>query len=159
MAVTEQDLEQRLRDLRSDLATQISTAMEELRVAVMEEHNRCSRDFTLADVEELISAAEEPILAAVDERLAPLTEKVNGISTPTPPRTDSDELRASILEEVERLLDALPAPAPPLTAEELQSMIVYPEPYDDDDVKGRILRLRVHTNGLADRIGAPRMEG
>lgn len=155
MAVTEQDLIHLGQALRLELAEKVEALHQELTVKMTEAHNRTA-GLTADEVQALIREAVDGV-----ERLT-LEDVRQAVEEASTPGISADEVRALIsenttvgvtAEEVAELV------ATKITREPLESVHVVAAPFDDDELKGGLLRLRVFANELADRVGAPRMEG
>ena len=131
MAVTEHDLADAMRALRAEFEEKLGAQRQELAVQAVE-----SADPTVALT-----------LDDVRAELAALPEPEPGLST------------ADVEEIVEGILAALPAPESGLSRAEVEQLIKAQPVYGDEDLRGDTTRLQVYVNELADRIGAPRMEG
>lgn len=150
--VTEQALEEAKQALRAEYVERLNIVLQELSVQVKEAHTKCA-GITLEDVRTEVAAAHTPTsgLAAEDVEMM-ITTALNNLPTAPAPGLTTDEVEQMIT-------DSLPAEVPlGVHREEVETMIAGVRTYDDEEIKGRLHRLHVHSNGLADRIGAPRME-
>lgn len=149
MSITEQELEAAKTLLREEFKTNLEAALQELSVQIRESHNQvveaaqATFGQALQSVKEAIGAHDETLKA---EAAALSREAATAVVEATAGEHDK-----ACREALEKTLKTI--------RKEMAPSLVVPEPADD----GSVLMLefekqRLYLDGLADRLGQPRME-